>query len=136
MKCIMPLIVLIFMFSSSSVLAGGYHHIDVGSAWRGHHRHFRPHYRGHGHPAAAAIGGLVVGGIIGSAIANSHHREVRYVDRTIYRNNNAYNPYTNGYRPQGGSGYFRRESNGECFLVNQNTYGNEVYTSVPVRNCQ
>ncbi|MFQ5543148.1 MAG: hypothetical protein ACE5FY_02210 [Nitrospiria bacterium] len=89
---------------------------------RGRHgggRHEISHFvGGFTHHTHHVIEGLLLGSIIGSAIVNTipERKISTIVPRTTRRT-------------------FRREQNGKCFLVSQNSTGDRVLTEVPASNC-
>lgn len=113
------LIVMIVVFTliiSNIAMAGGRY-------YRGHGG---PYYGGHGghgsHYPEVLLGGLIVGGIIGSQINNPYSRRPVYV--------NAYPvPVATGTS-------FLLKPNGDCFLISNSSSGNQILSSVPASNCQ
>ena len=108
--------------------------------------HYKNHYRGHGHYSygprryygyydrggdywAYALGGLVVGGVLGATIANSYN-EPRYstYSERVYVNPN---PASNAVQPS-----YVLQPNGICYVVSQVNNGNLVLSPVSPGNCQ
>ena len=117
---------IVSLLAASNAVAGGRpHHGHYGGGR--HHPHgggYYPRYRGY-YPGYA-IGGLVLGGLIGSALTSRQYNTTRYIER--------YPVYQDTYPGRGNS--FLREANGSCFLINYNANGGRVLTPVPEENCQ
>ena len=120
-------VITLMMFFSiflNPVMASGYGH-GYGYYHHGHghdHDYGRHHYGKHqGDYAGYALGGLILGGILGSALSQSQPGTIRYIDRYPY----SYDSQTS----------FLRESNGDCYLINYNYNGKRVLTRVPDENC-
>lgn len=102
---------------SNLTMAGGRNHYD-----RGYNNH---HYGGPGrggYYAGPFLGGLIAGGIIGSSLNNPYYRRPVYVNTypaTITTGSN-----------------FLLKSNGDCFLITNNSNGNQILSSVPGSNCK
>lgn len=104
------------VISSASYAGGGYGHRGYGHHGGGHH--------GHGSSIAGAI---IVGGLLGYALTEHRYREPRTVYRTVYVDRPAYHEPTR---------FFRRESDGNCYLINYRENGDQVLTIVPALNCE
>lgn len=135
------------MMSVNPALARSRHGHGYG---HGHGHHSYNHYRGHGHHyghrsyghrsyghygfhgnhVAYALGGLVVGGILGATLSNSHYNAPR--DRG-YRERTYSNPYavTNNIQPS-----YIRQPNGGCYVVSHVNNGNIVLSPASPGNCQ
>ncbi len=134
----------IFLFMSiNSAIASGWHGHHYNSHHHGHHdshyyryeSHHYDHYNDHDyghhndHNAAYAIGGLIVGGILGATLNNSYNNGPRNND---YRRSNYTAPYTvnNVIRPS-----YMLQPNGECYLISHVSNGNMVLSPASPRNC-
>ena len=100
----------------------------------GPHRYYGPrryygHYDRHGDYWAYALGGLVVGGVLGATLANSYN-EPRYYNyrEPVYVNPN---PASNAVQPS-----YVLQPNGICYVVNTVNNGNLVLSPVSPGNCQ
>lgn len=98
---------------------GGGHH--GGGHYGGHYG--GGHYYGYG---GSVAGAFLVGGLLGYAITDYRYRAPRTVYRTV-----VVEPTTN--RPNRS---FRRESDGNCYLINYRENGDQVATPVPLLNCE
>ena len=110
MKKIVPIIMLIVfsLIVSSIAVAGGRHHNN-----RGYNNHY----------PEAFLGGVIVGGVIGSTFRNPY-----YYRRPVY---------VNAYPvPIASGSNFLLKSNGDCFLMTNNSNGDQILSSVPVSNCR
>ena len=118
------------------------------------HGHYKNYYRGRGHGHysygprrnygsrgyygyydrggdywAYALGGLVVGGVLGATLANSYNepRYSTYSERVyVYPN-----PASNAVQPS-----YVLQPNGICYVVNAGNNGNLVLSPVSPGNCQ
>ena len=132
--------------------AGGRHGHHYNKPYRGH-GHYKNNYRGHGHYSygprryygsrrhygyydrdggywAYALGGLVVGGVLGATLANSYNNESRYSNYSVpvyvYPN-----PASNAVQPS-----YVLQPDGICYVVNSVSNGNLVLSPVSPGNCQ
>ncbi len=116
-KSVLMVVVVVFTLVVSSLAMAG------GRYYRGHNG---PYYGGgHGgrgdHYTEALLGGLIVGGIIGSTLNPPYGRPV----------------YVNSYPvPVAAGSNFLLKSNGDCFLITNNSNGNQILSSVPASNCR
>ena len=142
-------VVLIIVFAVMS--------INHAVADRRYNRHYNNHYRGHGHHynkhrghgyysygprryyghydshgdyVAYALGGLIVGGILGATLTSSYNNETRYSNyrEPVYVNPN---PASNAVQPS-----YVLQPNGICYVVSQVSNGNLVLSPVSPGNCQ
>ncbi len=85
-------------------------------------RHGRGHEMKHlfrfGHHSHHVVEGIILGTIVGSIIVNTLPE--RELDIRA---------------PSATHKTFHLDTNGECFLVNQNATGDHVLTKVPIQNC-
>ncbi len=101
------------------------------AGYRGGHNgggHYGGGYYGgghHGHGSSIA-GAFIVGGLLGYAFTDYRYRAPRTVYRTVY-----VEPTTN--QPNRS---FRRENDGNCYLINYRENGDQVATIVPALNCE
>lgn len=116
------LIIMIVVFTliiSTTAMAGGRYYRGHGGPYYG------GGHGGHGnHYPEVLLGGLIVGGIIGSQINNPYSRRPVYV--------NAY-PVP---APVASGTSFLLKPNGDCFLISNSSSGNQILSSVPASNCQ
>ena len=122
------LLVIACLVLSSASYAGsrGGHH---GGGHYGGGHHGGGHYYGGGHfygYGGSLAGAFLVGGLIGYAITDYRYRAPTTVYRTV-----VVEPTTN--RPNRS---FRRESDGNCYLINYRENGDQVATPVPALNCE
>jgi len=111
----MILMLILMLLISNMAIAGGRYYYE-----RGHNKQNYGH--GGGYYPQAILGGLIVGGIIASNINQPHYRRPVYV---------------NYYPASVSSGSrFLLEPNGNCFLISQNSSGNQILSSVPTSNCK
>ena len=122
--------------------------INLAVADRRYNRHYNNHYRGHGHHynnyhrghgyysygprrydghyygdyAAYALGGLIIGGILGATLTNSYNRGPVYV----YPNS-----ASSAVQPS-----YVLQPNGICYVVSYVNNGNLVLSPVSPGNCQ
>lgn len=113
------LLVASLVIPSTSFARSGYGHHGGG------HYEYNHHWSGHhGHHDSIA-GALVVGGILGHVIAERMYREPRIIYRTVYVEPGDTQPTRN----------YRKESNGQCYLINYKDNGDQIATVVPGINC-
>ena len=114
-SALMIMAIVFILIISNTAMAGGRYHYD-----RGHYNH---HHNGRGnHYPEAVLGGLIVGGIIGSSFDRPYYRRPVYVN-------------TNPVAVATGSNFLLK-SNGNCFLITNNSNGNQILSSVPDSNCK
>ncbi len=119
-------------------------------ALAGHRHHSRHHYGHQSHNNhGRLVGGLIVGGLLGAAIANSNrhyysdysprYRKSVYVNRYPSRRM-VYSTPSRQVAYSTPSSTVRRtywqESNGDCFLVNYNSEGDRVLVPVERYECE
>ncbi len=113
------LLVASLVFPSTSFARGGYGH------HRGGHHGYDYHWSGHhGHHDSIA-GALIVGGMLGYFTTARRYREPQFIYRTVYVEPRDTQP----------TGYYRKESNGQCYLINHKENGDQIATVVPGINC-
>lgn len=138
------LIIVFTLISINSAVADGrrgygHHYRGHGyykNHYRGHRRYsngprrYYRHYDKHGDYAAYALGGLVIGGILGATLTNSYNNGARY---TTYRETVYVNPYpvNNVVQPA-----YMMQPNGICYAVSQVNNGDLVLSPVAPGNCQ
>jgi len=87
----------------------------------------RSHHGGHhGHHGGAIAGAFIVSGLLGHAFHERRYREYRPVYRTVYVETRS-QPIRRSYR---------KESDGNCYLINYRDNGDQVSTLVPAINCE
>ena len=124
-SAIMVLIILFTIIVSNSAIAGKGHGNN-----RGYNGHYygghgnRGHGGGRGYYPGALLGGLIVGGIIGSSLNAPYYRRPVPVYVETYPVN-----ITTGSN-------FLLKSNGDCFLITNSPNGNQILSSVPQSNCR
>ena len=94
----------------------------------GHHGggHYGGGHHGGGHHVGSIAGAFIVGGLLGHAFTGYRYREPRTVYRTVYVDSTINQP----------NRFFRRESDGNCYLINYRENGDQVATIVPALNCE
>ncbi len=107
----------VFVLAAPAFARGGHggRHGGRHFGWFGHH---------HEHHL---VEGVILGSIIGSAIVGVTRDTIEVApvpERDVYI-----------VAPRATQNTFRLESNGDCFLVNQNSTGDQVLTKVPGSNC-
>lgn len=143
-------IILSFIFvvmSINSAVAGGNHrrHHNYKHHNHGHgHKHYKyryprynsyrshghhGHYSDHGDNFAYALGGLVLGGIIGATISNSNNSRSQYSNYT----EQVYTPSYPANRRRS-SNYMASEGN--CYAISHVNNGNLVLSPVSSGNCK
>ena len=138
--------VLIIIMSVSPSIAGrrhGHHHNSHYYGYRHHYNHRRyghnyysrrGHYNhygyGHGHYANYALGGLIVGGILGATISHSINNEPRYSDsrEPVYVTQN---PVNNANKPT-----YIIQPDGSCYVISHISNGSLVLAPASSGNCQ
>lgn len=98
-------------------------------SYRPHRRHYS-HYDSHGAYAAYALGGLVVGGILGATLNNSYNSGARYsnYNEPVYANRQVVNQ---GVQPS-----YMMQPDGTCYLVSHVSNGNLVLSPAAQGNCR
>ena len=118
------------VLSSASYAGNGGGHYRGGYYGGGHHGggHYRGGYYGGGHYGYGSIAGaFIVGGLIGHAITDHRYRQPRTIYRSVYVDKTITNQPTR---------FFRRENDGNCYLINYRENGDQVATIVPALNCE
>jgi len=92
-------------------------------------RRYYGHYDRHGDYAAYALGGLVIGGILGSTLSNSYHSS-RHSSYSAPVYINPY-PVNKSVRP----GYML-QANGVCYAVSYVNEGKQILSPVSPSNCE
>ncbi len=122
-KIVLVIAGLVLSSTSYAGYRGGHHgggYYGGGHHWGGHHG---GGYYGYG---GSVAGAFIVGGLLGYAITDYRYRAPRTVHRTVYVDSTVNQPNRS----------FRRESDGNCYLINQKENGDQVATIVPALNCQ
>ncbi|MCH7506511.1 MAG: hypothetical protein IID60_04340 [Proteobacteria bacterium] len=96
------------------------------AGYRGGGGHYGGGHHGGGNHVGSIAGAFIVGGLLGYAFTDYRYRAPRTVYRTVY-----VEPTTN--QPNRS---FRRESDGNCYLINYRENGDQVATIVPALNCE
>ncbi|MCK5122344.1 MAG: hypothetical protein KAQ91_10185 [Methylococcales bacterium] len=121
------------------------HGQSYNNPYRGHGQSYNKHNRGYGHYpygpskyygdyygdyALYALGGLIIGGIIGSTLSNTYNDRSRY---STYSEQVYVNPYpvNSATKPT-----YTMQPNGICYVVNYVNNGNLVLSPVPSGNCR
>ena len=114
------------VLSSASYAGNAGGHYGGGHYGGGHYGggHYGGGHHGHGSSIAGAI---IVGGLLGYALTEHRYREPRTVYRTVYVDRAINHEPTR---------FFRRESDGNCYLINYRENGDQVLTIVPALNCE
>ena len=118
-KILLVIACLVLSSASYAGYRGGHH----GGGHYGGGHYGGGHYYGYG---GSVAGAFLVGGLLGYAITDYRYRAPRTVYRTV-----VVEPTTN--RPNRS---FRRESDGNCYLINYRENGDQVATPVPALNCE
>ena len=149
---LVALVIIFTVMSINSAVAGGRHGNRYNSHSRGHGNYYNYHrghgrhsygprryygsrraygyYDSHGDYWAYALGGLVVGGVLGAAVANSYNNQPQYYNYggPVYVNPN---PASNAVHPT-----YVLQPDGICYVVNAVNNGNLVLSPVSPGNCQ
>lgn len=142
----MALIIILAVMNINYAVAGGRHGHHYGSHgyqyknhYRGHRHHYNNHYRGrsyysygprryyryydnHEYYAAYALGGLIVGGVLGSTLSNSYYNGTQ---------TNVNPTSSNVVQPS-----YVLQPNGICYAVSSIDNGNLVLSPVSPGYCQ
>jgi len=118
-KILLVIAGLVLASTSYAGYRGGHH----GGGHHGGGHYGGGHYYGYG---GSVAGAFLVGGLLGYAITDYRYRAPRTVYRTV-----VVEPTTN--RPNRS---FRKESDGNCYLINYRENGDQVATPVPSLNCE
>ena len=118
-KVLLVIAGLVLASTSYAGYRGGHH----GGGHHGGGHYGGGHHYGYG---GSVAGAFLVGGLLGYAITDYRYRAPRTVYRTV-----VVEPTTN--RPNRS---FRKESDGNCYLINYRENGDQVATPVPSLNCE
>ncbi|MCK5697601.1 MAG: hypothetical protein KAI02_05520 [Gammaproteobacteria bacterium] len=129
-----------FVFAGGGKGGGHYNRGGGGhNYYRGGYNNYRGGGRGDGYDrrgyyAGAALLGGIAGGIIGSSLSQPYYGNSVYVSPYAVRAVPVAVPVVSSNSVVGSN--FLLRSNGDCFLITNNSNGNQVLSSVPSSNCQ
>lgn len=97
------------------------------------HRRKHYNYNNHGHNVAYALGGLIVGGVIGATIANTFNSH-NY--SSTYRQPVPVNSYLGNTTAAFSSSSYILQPDGSCYVIDHVSNGKLVLSPVLTNNCQ
>jgi len=138
LSCILGLTLTLLLGCSSR--AGYYAHPH-------HHSHVSVNVHGHAHSssAAAVVGALIIGGVIGHALAEAEQQQAMPADNvdSPYPSQTNSDAVVNGYplEPQEsprriGEIWYQQGQDGHCYLLQATEQGEDVVMMVPDKRCR